>query len=98
MKLNLLKSFAAVAMLCMVGAVFATPVALGDVGAYYYLKDSHNGLDGVKTGVEAAGAGGTLAVAGAGLVGSETTIVALAGSAMVTGGMSLVVIGVSVAA
>ncbi|WP_292460155.1 hypothetical protein [Methanothermococcus sp.] len=30
MSKNLLKSFAAVAMLCVVGAVFATPVALGD--------------------------------------------------------------------
>jgi hypothetical protein len=36
MKLNLLKGFAAIAMVCMVGAVFATPVALGDIGAAYY--------------------------------------------------------------
>ncbi len=42
MKLNLLKGFAAVAMLCMVGAVFATPAAVseisklsdGKIGAY----------------------------------------------------------------
>jgi len=31
---NILKGFAAVTMLCMVGAVFATPVALGDIGWY----------------------------------------------------------------
>jgi hypothetical protein len=45
MKLNLLKCFAAVAMLCMVGAVFATPVALGDIwiaSAYYLSKNSPN--------------------------------------------------------
>ncbi|AEH06448.1 hypothetical protein [Methanothermococcus okinawensis] len=31
MKLNLLKGFAAVAMLCMVGAVFAEPISTGDI-------------------------------------------------------------------
>ena len=36
LKRNILKGFAAVAMLCMVGAVFATPVALGDLGGAYY--------------------------------------------------------------
>ena len=40
MKLNLLKGFAAVAMLCMIGAVFATPVALGDIGAAYVLYEA----------------------------------------------------------
>ncbi len=39
MKLNLLKGFAAVAMLCMIGAVFAESVAVGDIG--YYLTEKY---------------------------------------------------------
>ena len=45
MKLNILKGFAAVAMLCMVGAVLAEPVVhICDVwaaGAYYLSKHSN---------------------------------------------------------
>jgi hypothetical protein len=43
MKLNLLKGFAAVAMLCMIGAVFAESVAVGDIGAAYYIKYKQDG-------------------------------------------------------
>jgi len=98
MSKNLLKGFAAIAMLCMVGAVFATPVALGDIGAYYYLKDSNNGLDGVKVGAKAAGAGAVVLGAGAAAASSSITAVATAGAVVATGGAALVVIGVGVAA
>jgi hypothetical protein len=64
-KLNLLKGFAAVAMLCMVGAVFATPVALGDLGyglvyfteKYMNKQVSGDAAVGVLTTTTLAGAG-----------------------------------------
>jgi hypothetical protein len=40
LKGNILKGFATIAMLCMIGAMFATPVAMGDIGAGYVLYES----------------------------------------------------------
>ncbi len=58
LKGNILKGFAAVAMLCMTGTVLAESVAVGDIGAYYFYKSqtenaaaaSGSGLTTVKTG------------------------------------------------
>jgi hypothetical protein len=76
MKLNLLKGFAAVAMLCMVGAVLAEPVAVsgisklsdGKIGAYTQKlydegkisKDEYYRLMGKIKAIELSGVAGTV--------------------------------------
>jgi len=69
MKLNILKGFAAIAMLCMIGAVFATPVALGDAGLVYQYY--YNDVSAAQVCFEGAGTmatlGATMAVASAGV-------------------------------
>jgi hypothetical protein len=62
LKGNILKGFAAVAMLCMIGAVFATPVALGDVGYELYKNgyissEDWNDVKDKTTGIGMLGAG-----------------------------------------
>jgi hypothetical protein len=74
MKINLLKGFAAVAMLCMVGAVLAEPISTGNIGVVAYELASHEGswdtahsiaaMEGVFSCTELAGI--TVAVAATG--------------------------------
>jgi hypothetical protein len=102
MKLNLLKGFAAMAILCMVGAVLAEPVALGDISAYYLYEHSKN-RDYYNAGQDAItlyGAGKTIAE-GAGYLAlvSETGAEAgLLAAGVATGGVALIAIGIGVAA
>ncbi len=103
MSKNLLKGFAAVAMLCMVGAVFATPVALGDITLYYeykHLEEGHTaqaiGDDGrtVYEGLRTAGEG----VSRLALVADAGEEAGLLAAGVATGGTALIAIGICVAA
>ncbi|AEH06451.1 hypothetical protein [Methanothermococcus okinawensis] len=89
MKLNLLKGFAAIAMLCMVGAVFATPVALGDIGGALYgycaaadNANNHPIVHGAKAGFEVG-------------VGTAALYAGIVGAGIATGGTFWVCLGIA---
>jgi hypothetical protein len=92
MKINLLKGFAAVAMLCMVGAAFATPVALGDIGAYVIITEQ-NYDGGSSTGEFGLGVASTGAAVFT--YASTAELSAAAALTISTGGAALVGLGVA---
>ncbi|ABR56115.1 hypothetical protein Maeo_0529 [Methanococcus aeolicus Nankai-3] len=99
MKLNLLKGFAAVAMLCMVGAVFATPSVLNSAYTGYELAHSADeAYHGSTTGKTLLGVNAFLApehiiVSGALITGGAaaccTGAGAIVGIPMIVGGIAL---------
>ncbi len=83
LKGNILKGFAAVAMLCMIGAVFATSVALGDIGAAAYIYgDATGNTFSKKTGEYLEKIGGVYA-AGAVVLGDATYLYAIGTTAAI---------------
>ncbi|WP_198002863.1 hypothetical protein [Methanocaldococcus infernus] len=89
-------------MLCMIGALVAEPVALGDISAYYLYKHSKNG-DYYNAGQDAVvlyGAGETIAkgVGYLALVSETGAEAGLLAAGVATGGVALIAIGIGVAA